>query len=224
MPAIVGSNEISNRDVCAVTGAIPPRVVTIASRIRIFTVVAILSFAPLAVFADQPPDVIETSTVLKLSLVGRIRSHCGFAVLPPSSADLSDLSHSGSLELNFKLDCNAAFAVAVASSNGGLKRVSSPGEAVAVDGFTTSLDYDIRLAYRTNLGTVSAHCPASSLAAAAPSCIFYGEAASQGLASGDGVAVDAPGSLKLTWQPPAHKHLVAGDYKDTITITVGTRL
>ena len=192
---------------------------TLVSRLRILTVI-FMSLST-AAFADQPPNVVGASTVLKLSLVGRIRSHCGFAAMPPSSANLNDLSQGGSLELDFKLDCNSGFAVGVSSSNGGLKRT---GEDIGVSGFVTALDYDIGLAYQTDLGTVSAHCPASSLSAGSPTCTFYSASASQGLSSGDGVAVDEPGSLTLRWQPPSHARLVAGNYKDTITITVGAQL
>jgi len=225
MSGRVGLDEISHVRVRAYESTVFARAVTLASRLRILTVIALSLFVPAMAFADQPPNVIGASTVLKLSLVGHIRSHCGFASMPPASANLNDLSQSGSLELDFKLDCNAGFAVAVASSNGGLKRSSGAGGGdINVNGFATALDYDIGLAYQTDLGTVSAHCPASTLSAGSPTCAFYGAGASQGLSSGDGVAVDAPGSLTLKWQPPAHARLVAGNYKDTITITVGAQL
>jgi hypothetical protein len=225
MSGRVGQDEILKVRIRARKSAERARTVTLASRSRILTVIVASFFASATAFADQPPNVIGASAVLKLSLVGHIRSHCGFASMPPSSANLNDLTQGGSLELDFKLDCNAGFAVAVASSNGGLKRVSSPGsDDIHVDGFATALDYDVGLAYQTDLGTVAAHCPASSLSAGSPTCAFYGAGAGHGLSSGDGVAVDAPGSLTLKWQPPAHTRLVAGNYKDTITITVGAQL
>ena len=219
----VGQDEICEAHVRARDGGVYGRLVTLASRLQILTVIVASLFVCGAAFADQPPNVIGASTVLKLSLVGRIRSHCGFAAMPPSSANLNDLSQGGSLELDFKLDCNSGFAVGISSSNGGLKRVTG-GEDVHINGFATSLDYDVGLAYQTDLGTVSSHCPASSLAAGSPTCAFYGAGVSQGLSSRDGVAVGAPGSLTLTWQPPSHARLVAGNYKDTLTITVGAQL
>jgi hypothetical protein len=183
-------------------------------------------FATAPALADQPPNIIGAPTVLKLALVGRIRSHCGFTTMPPQSANLNDLAEGGSLELDFKLDCNEGFAVGVASANGGLKHVSSSdGGDAHIHGFATAIDYDVALAYQTDQGTVSGRCAASSLAAVAPTCDFYSANGScRGLSSGDGIAKDAPGSLTLHWSPPAHARLVAGNYKDTITITVGARL
>jgi hypothetical protein len=197
---------------------------TPASRFWILTVFIVTSiFAGGSAFADQPPNVIGTSTVLKLSLVGHIRSHCGFAAMPPSAANLNDLTQGGSLKLDFKLDCNSDFAVRVSSTNGGLKWVTTGGD-VHVNGFATSLDYDIGLAYQTDLGTVSGHCPASGLVAGSQTCTFNDAQTAQGHASCGGVAQNMPGSLTLTWQPPSHARLVAGNYKDTITITVGAQL
>lgn len=218
----VGQGGICKGRVCAREGDTNRALVTHASRLRILTVILVTAlFSSGAAFADQPPNVIGASTVLKLALVGHIQSHCGFAAMPPSTANLNDLTQGGSLELDFKLDCNSGFAIGVASSNGGLKRA---GEDVHVNGFATSLDYDVGLAYQTDLGTVSGHCAASSLSAGSPTCGFYGVGMAQGLCSGDGVADDAPGSLTLTWQPPSHAKLVAGNYKDTITITVVAQL
>jgi hypothetical protein len=190
----------------------------------ILTVFIVTSlFAGGRAFADQPPNVIGTSTVLKLSLVGHIRSHCGFAAMPPSAANLNDLTQGGSLKLDFKLDCNSDFAVRVSSTNGGLRWVTTGGD-VHVNGFATSLDYDIGLAYQTDLGTVSGHCPASGLVAGSQTCTFNDAQTAQGHASCGGIAQNMPGSLTLTWQPPSHARLVAGNYKDTITITVGAQL
>jgi hypothetical protein len=197
---------------------------TPASRFWILTVAIVVSlFSGGVAFADQPPNVIGTSTVLKLSLIGHIRSHCGFAAMPPSAANLDDLTQHGSLELDFSLDCNSGFAVKVSSANGGLKRVTV-GNDVRVNGFATSLDYDIGLAYQTDLGTVSGHCPASSLVAGSQTCTFNNAQTARGRSGCGGVAQNMPGSLTLTWQPPSHTRLIAGNYKDTITITVGAQL
>jgi hypothetical protein len=219
----VGQGEVCEARVYAHTGGVYRRLVTLASRLQILTLIGLLLFTSGPASADQPPNVLGASTILKLSVVGHIRSHCGFAAMPPSSVTMNDLLQGGSLELDFRLDCNSGFAVGISSSNGGLKR-NTAGEDLHVAGFATSLDYDVGLAYQTDLGTVSGHCPASSLASSSPACAFYGAGASQGLASRNGVAVDAPGSLTLTWQPPSHARLIAGSYKDTITITVGAQL
>lgn len=220
----VGRGEICEVRVRAHDGGTNRRLMTPASRFWILTVAIVVSlFSGGVAFADQPPNVIGTSTVLKLSLIGHIRSHCGFAAMPPSAANLDDLTQHGSLELDFSLDCNSGFAVKVSSANGGLKRVTA-GNDVRINGFATSLDYDIGLAYQTDLGTVSGHCPASSLVAGSQTCTFNNAQTARGRSGCGGVAQDMPGSLTLTWQPPSHTRLIAGNYKDTITITVGAQL
>lgn len=183
-------------------------------------IAAVVAAAPAS--ADQLPNRFGPPATLTISLIGTIGSQCGFSSAPPTNAMLNDLTQANSLTLNFSLECNAGFAVGVSSQNGGLKNSGVTG--VLANGFTDLLDYKVALQYQTDLGTVSGHCDAASLAAASPTCNFYGTAPGQGLSSGDGVAAGTPGSMTLSWTPPPNKKIAAGKYGDTITVTVGTRI
>lgn len=168
--------------------------------------------APCALAEDLPPVRLGAPVSLTLDLTGRIATRCGFATAPAVTANFGDLAATGSLALPFKLDCNTPFEVKVASSNGALAR-SEPIDAPAP--YTAKLDYAIALSVDTDLATVAAQCMAGALTAS--SC-----ALGAGLSSGDGVGIGTAGSLTLSWTPPV-KTLVAGSYRDQITLTVEVR-
>jgi hypothetical protein len=175
------------------------------------TFAALLSCAA----ADEPPDTLGPPTTLRLDLVGSVTPRCGFATAPAQNAALGELGVGGDLRLDFTLDCNAMFAVRIVSDEGGLVRV---GSAVPSAGFASSLDYDLTLRVDTDLGTVSAACAASELAAP-DGCML---SSAQGLSSGSGIAIGTDGQLVLHWEAPEGK-LTAGSYRDSIVITVEAR-
>lgn len=159
---------------------------------------------------DAPPDTTGAPVTLVVDLTGTVVSHCGYAAMPPSSANLGDLSVAGSMALPFTLDCNIPFAVKVRSSNGALTRTVA---AVATDGFTTSVDYAVAVSVETDLDPVSAQCPVHGLT----TCVL-----GTGLSSGDGVGIGTSGTLTVSWAKPAARP-VAGSYVDQITLTVEVR-
>jgi hypothetical protein len=179
------------------------------------TLVACLSmaaFASAAARGDAPALSVGAPTVLQLDLVGTVPSHCGFKTPPEERAALGDLATAGQYSTSFSLDCNATFAIRVASAHGGLAHVG----AAAATGFATSLDYNIAISIGTDLGTVGGECAASALAGG---CVLSG---GQGLSSGNGVAIGTEGQLTLRWNAPQQR-LVGGDYQDSIVITVEAR-
>ena len=174
--------------------------------------------------ADSPPDDVRSATVLKLKLKGQIPSRCGFDSAPPTSAELGSLSHGGSLQLGFTLDCNSAFRIRVSSAYGALMLGgdSAPAVRAVHGGLAISLDYALALNVMTDLGNIGDTCSSVALAGHG-ACSFFGAGAAQGLSSGNGVCLDQPGSLIISWQAPKQP-LAAGTYKDVIKITVEARI
>jgi hypothetical protein len=180
---------------------------------------ALVALVPAVALADAPPTDIGAPTSLTIDLIGKIPSKCGFSSAPPASVALGDLSHAGSVAIGFALSCNSTFAVRVSSEHGALQFADASVAANA--DHAISLDYDIALAFTTDLGAIGDHCAASTLSSAGH-CSLYGTAAGEGLSSGDGVCFGDTGSLTLSWAAPV-KQLVAGQYQDSITITVEPR-
>lgn len=174
-------------------------------------VVLVAVLVGMAAHADAPPDSTGAPTKLHLELIGTVPSHCGFKTAPAASAEIGDLSAAGQYTMTFALDCNAMFDIRISSANGGLAHVGG----AAPTGFAGALDYDIALSYGTDLGTVDGACMASALAGG---CALAGE----GLSSGDGVALGTDGQLVVSWTPPPQR-LFAGQYQDSIVITVEVR-
>jgi hypothetical protein len=173
---------------------------------------SVVALASVAARGDAPALSVGAPTTLRLDLVGTVPPHCGFKTPPEARAALGDLAAAGQFSTSFSLDCNAMFAIRVASAHGGLTHVG----AAAAAGFATSLDYNIAVSVATDLGTVGGECTASALAGG---CALSG---GQGLSSGSGVAIGTEGQLTLRWSAPPQR-LIGGDYQDSIVITVGAR-
>jgi hypothetical protein len=191
-----------------------PLVVQWGDKVRRTLVVclSVVALASVAARGDAPALSVGAPTTLRLDLVGSVPAHCGFKTAPEERAALGDLATAGQYSTSFSLDCNAMFAIRVASAHAGLSRVG----ALAATGFATSLDYTIAISVGTDLGTVGGECAASALAGG---CALSG---GQGLSSGNGIAVGTDGQLTLRWSAPPQR-LVSGDYQDSIVITVEAR-
>jgi hypothetical protein len=161
---------------------------------------------------DDLPDVCGSPVSLTLDLTGTIPAHCGYATLPPATANLGNIANAGSVALPFLLNCNVPYAMRVSSSNGALLR--TPAQA-APDGFAASLDYSVSLVVDTDLLPASAQCTSPQLTSS--SCIL-----ATGLQSGDGISVGANGALTVSWLS-SQQRLVAGSYRDQITLIIEAR-
>lgn len=155
---------------------------------------------------------------LSIPVTASVGGHCGFATAPSGTHNEPNFDdHGWSHDFAFVLDCTGPARIAVVSANGALK--SAAGTA---SGYTNSAPYDVTLnVARNSGGAVTATCAVANLTTGG-SCGFRGPAnGSQGLSvptsstnqSGSYVRVSAPAYA-------GSNVLVAGDYADTLIVTV----
>ena len=159
---------------------------------------------------------IEVGVEVRASVLGR----CGFATggAPSGTIDQAGFDQSGfTRDFAIMLNCTGASRVAVSSANGGMVTSEAGGT-----GYQTKAPYNVALYVAADNGTnASATCTAATLAAGG-SCSFAGTA---GTATGlrlAGASTKANGSY-LRVSAPAYAGtdtLVAGRYRDTLTVTV----
>jgi hypothetical protein len=149
-----------------------------------------------------------------------VRDRCGFAAAgaPAGTLEQAEFDRTGlSKDFAIRLNCSGASRVAVTSRNGALAQ-----DAAAVAGFASSAPYEVQLRLAGDNGTVAtATCEAAALKSAG-TCAFSGTASGTA-----GLRLSAPstgsnGSYLRVSAPPyaGSQPLLAGDYSDTLTITV----
>lgn len=157
----------------------------------------------------------------KVPVTATVGGRCGFnaagvpsGVWDAGAIDLPGWSH----QFNFMLECTGLSKVAVTSANGGLKIASAP----TAPGFTGIAPYNVRLNVLHNSGTVVSSCLAGTLAASGSGCAFKGDAT-----LGQGIQIPSASYnlgnsfLEVSYAAPVTSNLLAaGDYTDTLTITV----
>lgn len=180
-------------------------------------VIGLAAFTPAAVAGNaQPKDTIT------IDLVGRISHTCDFGSASAQSTVLptADLLASFSSTVSLPLNCNTPFRIAVASANGALKSSAAPDKS----GFAFEKAYKVGLKVDTDGGQMNpADCLSTKLKMGVGGCAFYGEAAGAGLSSNNKTALNKTAQLTVSWTPSSdgEPRLAAGDYQDTIIITVG---
>ncbi|MEN5113257.1 hypothetical protein ABE453_04490 [Brevundimonas diminuta] len=147
-----------------------------------------------------------------------VAERCGFAPGSASAlnvaADLED-AHSQSLAL--RLDCNTPFQVTAKSEDGWLTNRSASDD---LSGYAFSKVYGLSIELDTDAGKVrSGRCPSSTLVDGG-NCVL---AQPGGLGSGDGVAINRDATLTVDWPAQTSRRLAAGEYSDTITISIAAR-
>ena len=176
------------------------------------TIVA-LAIAPLC--AASPAMAGDT---VKLTVQGEITASC--ALSGGSSMQLGDVTGAGSKSLTLNVACNAPFAYALISSNGGLK---SDGATQVVGGvFQTLQPYTVTTSFQTDQGAFGdTALPSATLTQQnADPCVAATFSATCPFAnSGAGVALNQNATVTVGWSAPAAP-LVAGGYSDTLTIVV----
>ena len=152
------------------------------------------------------------STSLAIHATGTIPSACSIAVASAFPANLN-FATSGNAPATATVNCSQAFKLNAQSSNGG---VTTPTVAT---GFSSNLDYALNVDVALdNAADVSASCNASTLQSGMGGCAL--SPAGAGLSSGGKTATNKTATLTISWTPPASPRLVAGNYSDTITLSI----
>lgn len=157
---------------------------------------------------------------VEIAVSATVAERCGFAPSAASAlnaaADLED-AHSQSLAL--RIDCNTPFMVTAKSEAGQLTNRSASDD---LSGYAFAKVYGFSLELDTDAGKVrSERCLSTGLVEGG-NCVL---AQPGGLGSGDGVAIGRDATLTVDWpaQSTLGRRLAAGDYSDTITISIAAR-
>lgn len=131
----------------------------------------------------------------------------------PASANLSV---NGSSSATATVDCSTPFKLNATSSNGALSNSVS-----AVSGFTNALGYSLTISVPLNTGgPATATCASSTLVTGQSSCALS-PGNTTGLYSGaTGSATNKTATLTAAWTTPSTPILVAGNYADTLTVSI----
>lgn len=148
-----------------------------------------------------------------------VRDRCGFAEggAPSGTVNQADFDVAGiSKDFAIRLNCSSASRVAVRSQNGALSHGTS------VPGYVSRAPYSVQLRLAGDDGTIStASCNAADLTGTG-SCAFAGTASqTTGLRLAAASTKDNGSYLRVS--APAYtgtQPLLAGDYSDTLTVTV----
>lgn len=162
----------------------------------------------------QVPDGVE------IAVNATVAERCGFAPRAASilnaAADLED-AHSQSVAL--RIDCNTPFMVTAKSEAGHLTNRSASDD---LSGYAFAKVYGFSLELDTDAGKIrSERCLSTGLVEGG-NCVL---AQPGGLGSGDGVAIGRDATLTVDWpaQTTLGRRLAAGDYSDTIIISIAAR-
>lgn len=117
----------------------------------------------------------------------------------------------------FTIECNTASRVAVVSTNGGLKN----GTPVSDPGYIALAPYTVALNLDGDTTSAAASCAVATLLPAG-SCSFLGPASSTAGLHLTGPSEDETGSYLRVSAPayPGPNALIAGNYADTLTVTI----
>lgn|SRR5690606_2460148 len=202
-----------------------------ANAVRMMTVIRflVLAIAAVAGASAVPAQAHVTAYAAGQGALNRIevgidvrasvQARCGFAEggVPSGSVNQADFDTKGiSKDFAIRLNCSGASRVAIRSQNGSLAHSSE------VPGYASSAPYNVQLRLAGDDGTVAtATCDAASLSGAG-ACAFSGTAGhATGLRLGAASTKDNGSYLRVS--APAYsgtQPLLAGDYSDTLTVTV----
>jgi hypothetical protein len=161
---------------------------------------------------------------LPIDVLASVGGRCGFADLgaPGGTFDQRNFDVTGfSHDFLFSLNCTGPARVGVVSSNGGLKTGSA-----APSGYAALAPYDVSLHLVSNTAAVAdATCAVATLVAGTGSCAaFLGPASTtQGLRI-DAASTNQAGSYlrvaAAAYNQVVGPTLIAGEYADTLTVTL----
>lgn len=185
---------------------------------RIYKVVGVCLAAAMPAYASAVCA--QSTDGVEIAVSALVAERCGFSAGAPlaldASADLED-AHSQSLVL--RVDCNTPFAVTARSDDGRLINRSASDDQ---SGYAFDKVYGLSLDVGTDVGLVrSGRCLSTALVGGGD-CVL---AQPEGLVSGNGVSIGGEATLTVDWPSQASlgRRLAAGDYSDTVTISIGAR-
>lgn len=173
-----------------------------------------LALAGLALlWACTAPSLVFAADRISLRLEGDILPECtvGSASSQAFALDVGEIAGSGARDYVFGLSCNAPFSYRLEARYGAL---TNSAASAAPRGFAATIPYEVRMRIPTDGAPIEDSCPGESLQAGRVRCAFSN--------SGNAIAIDAQGRLTLAWQAGSAR-LVAGNYTDHLTVTVGMR-
>lgn len=182
-------------------------------RFALGAALAVALLAALPAHAEGPASPttagVDIGTRIDLTLVGSIGSRC--LISGGSDINFGELKGGEGTRAPFGLDCNVPFDIDIRSSRGGLAHIAKPqGEGP----FAGTLEYDLRL-------TVDTLQP---LPAVAEVNFSSRELLSKRrLSSGNGIAAGG-GTLEFRMRHPEGVGLLAGQYTETVTLTVSPQM
>lgn len=179
-----------------------------ASVRRLSGAVALIGFAVASPALAKPvADNLDVGRTLNVNVVGQIVPRC--ELQGGGDIDFGELTGGERATALFGLNCNVPFDLGVTSARGGLAHVSKPqGEGP----FAGVLPYDVTL-------TVPTLRPEPRTVQAS-----FSSADHMGmLSSGDGIAAGG-GKIEFRTRQPAGAGLLAGQYTETLTVTVTPRV
>ena len=151
----------------------------------------------------------DLSERIDIKLTGRIDPRCQMS--GGGEVKFGELRGGEGASALFGLDCNVPFDIDMRSSYGGLSHMTQPmGEGP----FSGLLEYDVRLSLPTLRPT-----PAMVQGSYSSRQLM----AKRTLSSGDGIAAGG-GSLEFRMRRPEGVGLLAGAYRETLTLTVTPRM
>jgi hypothetical protein len=183
---------------------------------------ALADIGPLTAYYKEP-DKGPPSVQFKLDVLASVGGRCGFASgsAPNGSIDAGEIDVAlWNGQVAFMPNCTAQWRSAVSSQNGALKSDTPTGGAL---GFTDVAPYTVSLHVVHDTGFIDRNCPVDQIAASltASACEFRGTASPS-----NGMLVprsfSKPGSYIAAGAPAytGTSKLVAGNYTDTLTVTI----
>ena len=174
--------------------------------------------------AYAPGDGSPNNIQLQVNVLASVGGRCGFADLgaPSGTFDQRNFDVTGfSHDFLFSLNCTGPARVAVVSSNGGLTTAGAPPS-----GYAVLAPYDVSLHLVSNTPTTAdATCAAATLVAGTGTCsAFLGPASTtQGLRIGAPSTNQTGSYLRVAasaYNQAVGPTLIAGEYADTLTVTL----
>lgn len=153
---------------------------------------------------------------LVVTAQGNVASSCSIA--KASDFGAVNLAAGGSTQATATVNCNTGFRINAQSTNGALKSGTT-----AAASFVNSNSYTLAVSVPVESGApAAASCGSATLLAGQAGCALS-PANTTGLSSGGRPAIGRTATLTLSWTPPTlPARLMAGQYSDTITVTIAT--
>lgn len=155
-----------------------------------------------------------------IAVTATVAERCGFTLGAAAALDVAtDLEDAHSQDLALRIDCNTPFTISARAGSGRLVNQSASDDQ---SGYAFDKTYGVSVKVDTDAGQIqSGRCLSTELRDGGD-CIL---SQPNGLGSGDGVAIRRDAVLTIDWpsQTTMGRRLAAGQYSDTITLTIGAR-